>query len=88
MAHHTADKIHEYVVVEFENSVSKTGNPIYLRYDRFYEKATASSMGQSNESLAMTNSAMTKLDVAYLIPAYKSDGKICAHALLSDKAMR
>lgn len=85
---HTVEKSHEYVIVEFENSVSKTGNPIFLRYDRFYEGATGLLGGQSNESLASTNAAITKLDQAYLIPAYKPDGKIFAQALLADEAMR
>lgn len=80
-------------MVEFEDSSSKTGVPIYLRYDRFYDPcppdALASGpMAHSNESLASTNVSITKKDLAYLFHAKTQARDMGAEDLLPKQAMR
>lgn len=70
-------------------------NPIYLRYDRFYELPAVGVNGAltalhagSTESLANTNLPIAKTDQAYLIPTYTQQGHPFTKPLLAAEAMR
>lgn len=85
---HTVEKAHEFIIVEFANSASKSGTPIYVRCDRFYVQSDTPIAASSHDSLASTNISIKKTDQAYVIPAYKSSGLSNAEDILSNEAMR
>lgn len=84
-------------MVELEDFSSKTGEPIFFRYDRFYETRPLDlsadgikddAKAQSKHSLASTNVPIKKLDFAYFFHAGTEKKDLGAQDLIAIQAMR